>query len=114
MSSFNLNERQFTALFNSVHGQVNQETVFSYFQEGKFIWATYSGGDIDIGTLSGYFISEDSLHFRYGHWDKSGEFRSGSCTSKLNLQEDGRIRIYEEWIWDDEQESGESTLIEIL
>ena len=114
MSTFNLNERKFTALFNSVHGQVNQETVFAYFQEDKFIWAKYSGGDIDIGTLSGQFISNDRLQFRYGHWDKNGEFRSGSCTSKLILQEDGRIRIHENWIWDDEHESGESTLIEIL
>ena len=113
MPTFNLNNRKFTALFNSAHGQVNQETIFHYFQEGELIWAKYSGGEILIGTLSGRFTTENTLSFRYGHWDDGNIFRSGICTSTLSRLEDGRIRIFEEWVWDDESQKGESTLVEI-
>ena len=113
MKAFDLNDRKFTALFNSAHGQVNQETVFYYNQTGEQIWAHYSGGDIKIGTLCGHFTSENTLLFRYGHWDHEGAYRSGTCISTMSHQPDGRIRLYEQWNWDDETQQGESTLVEV-
>ncbi len=113
MSKFDLNERKFTALFNSRHGQVDHETVFSYFQKDNLVWATYMGGEIKIGTISGFFTDDNTLKLRYGHWDAGGVFRSGTCHSTLTHQSDNRIRIQESWIWDDESQKGESTLVEI-
>lgn len=113
MGNFNLDNRKFTALFNSSHGQVNQETIFNYHQEGLIIWAHYGGGEIKIGTLCGQFTSENTLHFKYGHWDKSGVYRSGTCDSVLSLLDDDRIRIHEKWTWDDEDFIGESVLTEV-
>ena len=114
MLDYNLNNRKFTALFNSAHGQVNQETIFSYYQEGENVWAVYSGGEIRIGTISGYFIHPNQLHIRYGHWDADGVYRSGACLSTISTGGDGRIRLHEEWVWDDEIHAGSSTLIELL
>lgn len=114
MEKFDLNGRQFTALFNSSHGQVNQETIFSYFQDGETIWAIYRGGEVVVGTISGHFTSPDELFFHYGHWDDLGIYRSGTCRSKIVKQDDGRIRIHEKWVWDDESHEGESTLVEVV
>ncbi len=114
MPTLDLNNRKFTALFNSVHGQVNQETIFTYHQKGEMIWATYSGGEVKIGTLSGQFIDDTRLYFHYGHWDLDGNYRSGKCHSEITVLADGRLRIHEEWVWDDESKKGESTLVEII
>ena len=31
---------------NSENGEVNEQTTFAYHQNGKLLWAEYSGGDI--------------------------------------------------------------------
>ncbi len=113
MNTFNVDGKKFTALLNSSHGQVNQETIFTYKQRGEYIWATYHGGEIRIGTLSGKFVSHNVMHFHYGHWDVEDEYRSGTCRSTLSRQEDGRIRIQEDWVWNDDSKRGNSLLIEI-
>ena len=53
MKSKNLRNKQFRALANSDNGEVGDETSFHDRQENDVIWATYQGGDIKFGTLSG-------------------------------------------------------------
>lgn len=31
---------------NSENGEVNEQTIFTYHQNGKLLWADYSGGNI--------------------------------------------------------------------
>ena len=114
MSRINLHNKRFCSIFNTINGQVNVETIFHYYQERNVVWAMYKGGQIRIGTLSGFIKDDSKLSFRYGHWDIDGVFRTGSCTSQISIQDDGRIRLQESWQWDDEKDSGESTLVEIV
>lgn len=38
--------RRFIPKINSENGEVNEQTIFTYHQNGKSLWAEYSGGNI--------------------------------------------------------------------
>ena len=43
----------FRVVSNSLEGEVTNDTVFHYRESDGVVWATYSGGNIRFGTLSG-------------------------------------------------------------
>lgn len=45
--------RRFIPKMNSENGKVNEQTIFTYHQKGKLLWAEYSGGNIFKGFLIG-------------------------------------------------------------
>ncbi|MCC3359399.1 n-acetylglutamate synthase [Bacillus sp. REN16] len=108
------NGRSFVSIENTANGEVSSETIFEYKQEGHIITATYSGGEIVKGTLVGVTNEDDCLEFRYNHVNNKNEIRGGKCFSTPKILPDGRIRLYENWKWhDDEATEGKSIIEEI-
>ena len=114
MTILNLNDKIFKSVSNSDNGEVNEETRFYYKQKDRVIWATYEGGQIRFGTLSGEIKEDNSLEFQYQHQNINGEFLSGYCTSYPEKTEDGRLIFEEHWKWTCRDfSSGVSTIEEV-
>jgi len=97
--NINYDNRYFKSVSNSETGEVNQETVFHYRQVGGSIWATYKGGQIELGTLVAQVQPDGSLELRYSHINSQGELMTGKCKSNPEILPDGRIRLHENWEW---------------
>lgn len=97
--SFNLNNRLFISISNTKNGDVTNETSFRYYQEKLYIWAQYSGGNIEKGYIIGKFIKNNHIHFTYQHIHKDGGIKIGECNSIIEELPDGRLRMYESWKW---------------
>ena len=110
--NYSLDGKTFKALSNSENGEVDAGTVFTYHQQGRTVWAEYSGGQILRGSILGKFIGEE-LHMNYHHLSQDGELKAGTCRSTISQLADGRLQISERWQWySGDQSSGESELIE--
>lgn len=108
----NLNGKKFKSVSNSVNGEVSSNTFFEYRQDGNVIWATYQGGEILFGTLSGQ-IDKRSLIFTYQHQNKNGDFKTGKCESNIEMKGD-KLILNEKWQWTcDDFSKGKSMLEEI-
>ena len=93
----NLNNKFFKSISNSANGEVSEATIFHYRQKEDIVWATYEGGAIKFGTLSGK-IEADKLEFHYQHQNQKGEFLTGKCHSIVEIVH-GKIRLLESWQW---------------
>ncbi len=93
----NLHNKKFGALQNSKNGEVSQKTIFHYRQKEDIIWATYEGGDIKFGTLSGS-IDKNLLYFHYQHQNMQGDYKTGKCSTKIEHY-NGLLRLHETWEW---------------
>lgn len=116
MSTINYHNKYFRAASNSENGEVSTATLFHYRQKSPaIIWATYEGGDILFGTLSGCILPNGDLSFCYQHQNQAGEFMTGKCQSTPKLLADGRIQLHERWQWTSgDQSEGTSVLEEII
>ena len=92
-------DRLFRAVSVDGNGDVGGDTVFQYEQRDTVLMGTYSGGDVDFGSLVGKVRTDGSLSFLYHHITKSGALRSGKCESKPEILPSGRIRLHEQWEW---------------
>jgi hypothetical protein len=111
-NKINLNNKQFKALHNSENGEVSDDTIFNYHQKNDIVWATYEGGDIKFGTLSGEIIG-NQLKFNYQHQNQSGEFLTGKCETIIKIV-NHKIKLHETWQWTCRDfSSGESVLVEV-
>jgi len=112
IKELNLNGKKFKSISNSNNGEVSSNTIFEYHQNGNVVWATYQGGEILFGTLSGR-IEQKNLFFTYQHQNKNGDFKTGKCESFIELNGDNLI-LSEKWEWTcDDYSKGESILEEI-
>ena len=102
----------FAAVANTASGEVGRTTRFDYRQDGRMIWAEYSGGAVVRGYLVGT-RDGDRLDFRYSHLNINLQTANGVCASKLEVLEDGRIRLHETWQWESRPERGTSVVEEI-
>jgi len=109
----NLDNRKFVPIYNSINGEVSQETVFHYHQDKNIIWAEYSGGQIIKGNIVGKVI-DDHVEFVYQHINSKNEIMTGKCKSYPELIENGKVKLKEFWEWTSGDRSfGESIIIEI-
>ena len=99
MAKINYHGRKFSGITNTPNGQVSGDTVFHYYQTGHTLIATYSGGSILDGHMTGLVHEDGSLDFVYHHMDADGLLKSGHCTSRPEMLHDGRIRLHEKWNW---------------
>lgn len=95
----NYNDRHFRAVVNDESGEVSAQTTFHYRQEGDILWATYRGGEIGLGTMTGTVTADGSLDFAYQHVNIRGEIMTGRCQSTPEVLSNGRIRLHESWQW---------------
>ncbi|MCW2132431.1 hypothetical protein [Arthrobacter sp. VKM Ac-2550] len=102
----------FAAVANTASGEVGRTTRFHYRQDGRMIWAEYSGGAVVRGYLVGT-RDGDRLDFRYSHLNINLQTANGVCASKLEVLDDGHIRLHETWQWESRPERGTSVVEEI-
>ena len=107
------NNRKFKAISNSESSEVTDEVIFHYKQNGVILSCSYSGGDISQGHLLGLVGINGKISMRYHQINKNGQIRSGKCTSFPEQDENGKLRLNEEWMWHDGNECGSSILVEI-
>ncbi|KXJ86354.1 hypothetical protein Micbo1qcDRAFT_168415 [Microdochium bolleyi] len=104
--------KTFRSASNTSNGEVSSATVFSYHQDGKIVWAEYSGGSIARGFLIATVQNDNTLDARYEHVNTSGELMTGRCRSTPEVLEDGRIRLHEAWKWTSGDESSGTSVVE--
>lgn len=111
---FNYHNKYFKSIQNTENGEVSGDTLFHYRQKGKTIWATYEGGQIEFGMLSGTVDEKGELYFRYQHQNTEGEWKSGKCHSVPIVLENGKIQLTEYWQWTtDDLSKGQSIIREV-
>lgn len=109
---FNYDNLFFKSVNNTDNGEVSAETLFHYHQEDNVVWATYQGGDIRFGTLTGTIDNNGYLNFAYQHENTQGVIRTGRCISTPERMSDGRIRLTESWQWTDEEGGRGTSIVE--
>jgi hypothetical protein len=115
MSSINYHDRFFRAVSNTEAGEADADTRFHYRQAGNLVWATYQGGAIRFGTLTGTVDAAGRLDFAYQHVNQAGALMTGHCRSTPKLLADGRLRLHERWQWAlGDRTQGESIIEEVL
>ena len=114
MPDISYNNKRFASVSNSETGEVDDETVFHYRQDGDIVWATYAGGAIIFGTLVATVDNAGCLDMRYNHVNRDSELMTGKCQSTPEILPDGRLRLHEEWQWTSgDLSSGKSVVEEV-
>ena len=110
----NYDGRKFIPKMNSENGEVTEQTLFLYHQNGSLLWAEYSGGDILKGSLIGSVSDNGELDFVYHHMNRDMMIKTGKCHSVPTVMENGKIKLSEQWEWTSGDFSkGESLLVEV-
>jgi len=103
--------RQFR-LISDPQGEVGGDTEFDFHDEGDHVWASYRGGSIRAGWLIG-LVSGDTFQFRYVQLNRRGETSSGRSIDRIEVLDDGRMRLHENWAWESKHGAGRSVLEEV-
>lgn len=112
-TDISLDSRTLVGVANSKDGEVSSDTRFEFEQEGARIYAHYSGGDVVDGHLVGTFDGSE-WDVRYSQINSNQETANGHSVGTVELLEDGRVRVEDEWEWESQKGSGESTLEEVV
>lgn len=107
-----LDGRTLVGVANDDAGEVSAETTFQFEQEGKRVYAAYSGGDIVDGHLVGTFDGTQ-WDVRYVQLNENGETATGHSVGTVERLGDGRLRVEDEWEWESKPGTGESVLEEV-
>ncbi|WP_289661847.1 n-acetylglutamate synthase [Flavobacterium panacagri] len=108
----NYNNKTFKPVSNSLNGETSNETTFHYKQEGNILTSEYSGGKIISGHLIGLVDQQGNIEMRYHQVNEKGELMTGTCTSKPEILENGKIRLHENWQWTSGDHSKGNSIIE--
>jgi hypothetical protein len=108
-----LDGRRFHAVADVEGGDVGAETIFEYVEDGDVVHARYAGGAVRLGFLVGT-REGDALRFRYAQVRADGTTASGRCESRIELLDDGRLRLHETWAWESQPGAGTSVVEEVL
>lgn len=104
----------FRPVSNTENGEVDEQTIFHYHQQGSILTCTYKGGQIAHGHLIGLVDAAGQIHMRYHQVNTSGELMTGICISTPERMPNGKIRLHERWQWTSgDMSHGESVLEEI-
>jgi len=108
----NYNNKTFRPVSNSDKGETSAETLFKYKQKGAIVTSTYSGGQILEGHLIGLVASDGTIEMRYHQVNTKGELMTGSCISKPEIMDNGKIRLHETWQWTSGDKSKGNSILE--
>lgn len=75
--------------------EADRVLAFREDREGT-VTATYAGGSVVAGTLAGRRDGRD-LEFGWTQIERNGLVTTGSCTARLELLDEGRLRVHESW-----------------
>jgi len=109
-----LHNRRMRPRMNTINGDVNEDTLFEYFQKDDVVWGVYSGGTIVRGILLGRMARNGDIDFQYIQLNVNNEINTGVSHSSTEFLNDGRIVLYEDWEWTGNRSgSGRSVIEEI-
>ena len=91
--------KTFCPVVNTENGEVDDNTIFNYHQDGLDFRADYTGGDIKFGYMIGQVSPNGELDFYYEHINIRNEIRVGKCHSIPQMNANGKIELHEEWQW---------------
>lgn len=112
--AFSVDGMTFRSVSNTDNGDVDDETIFRYRQQGSMVTATYSGGRIVEGHIIGRMLADGRLDLRYHHLNGEGVLMAGTCLSTPELLPDGRLGFHERWQWlTGDGSAGESRIEEV-
>jgi len=94
------------------NGVVNKNTVFEFEQSGSMVSSKYSGGRIQKGYLIG-LVKDDTLEFRFTQLQDDNILDGGYSKCKIEILNDGRIRLIEKFEWESREGIGENIFEEI-
>ena len=106
------NGKIFRPIVNSENGETSSETVFKYNQTGNILTSEYSGGKIKIGHLIGIVDENGNIDMRYHQINTKNDIMTGSCKSRPEILENGKIRLHESWEWSSGDKSKGQSIIE--
>ncbi len=109
---FNYNNKKFRAVKNTNNGETSPDTVFHYHQEQQIVTSNYSGGKIVTGHLIGLVDQAGNIDMRYHQINSDGKLMTGTCFSKPELMQNGKIRLHETWQWTSGDFSEGTSIIE--
>lgn len=113
-TDINYDGRIFAPKMNSANGEVSEQTVFTYHQTGRLLWAEYSGGDILKGSLIGSVLDNGELDFVYQHMNRDMQIKTGKCHSVPTVLKNGKLELSERWEWTSgDYSKGESLMVEV-
>jgi|SRR5579872_6940354 len=114
LPTFSYHDRKFAVRANTASASCTPETHFHYWQSGSRVWGTYQGGDVRFGSLVAVTDASGGLDMRYHHVDHADVLRTGTCHSRPEFLDGGRLRLYETWRrTNGDPLSGESIIEEI-
>ncbi len=108
----NLNNKKFKAVANTENGDIPNDFIFHYKQEGNVLTCSYKCDNIVKGNLIGIVMDNDTIEMSYHQINKQGEIKTGICTSKIIKLDNGKIRIEESWQWTNGDKSKGSSALE--
>jgi hypothetical protein len=110
----NYNDKIFRPISNSENGETSEDTIFHYKQTGQILTCEYSGGQIMKGHLIGLVDENGFIKMAYHQINNKLQIMTGTCDSKPEILEDGKIRLHEIWQWTSGDKSiGQSILEEV-
>jgi hypothetical protein len=112
MRDRSLDGRRFRPAHNE-DGEVGVETTFEYHESDGLVWARYAGGPIRLGFLVGT-RDGDALSARYAQVTVDGRTATGHTESRVEVLDDDRLRLHEEWAWDSKDGTGTSVVEEVV
>ena len=95
----NYNNKKFKTVSNSENGEISENMIFHYKQEGNLLTCKYAGGEIIKGHLIGLVDKNGVIDMRYHQLNKKNALMTGICKSTPENMPNGKIRLIEEWQW---------------
>lgn len=95
----NYNNKKFRIVSNSNNGELKEEAIFLYQQEGNILFSTYTFGQITKGHLLGVVDENGKITMSYHQVNQEGTIKTGTCTSIPEILKNGKIKLHESWKW---------------
>jgi len=111
-NNISLDGRTMVGVTNTDDGEVSGDTKFHFEQDGERIYAHYEGGDVVDGHLVGT-VEGNHWDIRYTQINRNHETATGHSVGVIEVLEDGRLRVEDEWKWESQRGSGETVLEEV-
>ncbi|MEM6265481.1 MAG: n-acetylglutamate synthase [Bacteroidota bacterium] len=108
----NYHNKTFRPIQNSSNGEVTEETLFEYKQEGNILPCTYQGDRIIKGHLIGVVDQAGNIDMRYHQVNQNGSIMTGICHSTPKVMKNGKLRLYENWQWTSGDKSKGTSILE--
>jgi hypothetical protein len=111
--NMNLHGLKMRVVQTAPNGVVGWDTILEFAQVGNAVTASYSGGRVGIGPLVG-ILKDDTLSFRYCQISDGDQIDGGSSNSRVEMIDDGRLRLIESFDWESRDGGGVNILEETM